>query len=77
MDDDERKPLHDYLSMQYSVHLLADPDGGYVAIFPDLPGCITQGESLQEAVAMAEDARIGWIETEYEFGHDIPLPSRP
>lgn len=77
MDKVNRKPLQHYLALQYPVNLLADPDGGYVAVFPDLPGCLTQGETLEEAVAMAEDARVGWIETEYELGHDIPLPSYP
>ncbi len=73
----EREPLNRYLDLQYPVRFVADPDGGYVAVFPDLPGCMTQGETLEEAAAMAEDARRGWIEVEYERGHDIPLPSYP
>ncbi len=48
-----------------------------MALFPDLPGCMTQGETLEEAAAMAEDARRGWIEVEYERGNDIPLPTYP
>lgn len=71
----ERKPLEYYLSLQYPFNVLADPDGGYVVVFPDLPGCMTQAETLDELPAMAEDARMGWIETEYGLGHDIPLPS--
>jgi predicted RNase H-like HicB family nuclease len=70
-----RKSLEHYLSLQYRVEIDADPEGGYVAVFPDLPGCATQGETLQEAAAMADEARGLWIETEYSRGRDIPEPS--
>lgn len=70
------KPLAYYLSLQYSFNVIADPDdGGYVVVFPDLPGCLTQVETLDELPAMVDDARTLWIESEYEQGHDIPLPS--
>ncbi len=72
-----RRPLSDFLAMQYPFNVLADPNGGYVIVFPDLPGCMTQVETLAELPDVAEDARRGWIETEYEQGHDIPLPSHP
>ena len=74
---DPREPLSYYLGLQYPFNVYADPDGGYVAAFPDLPGCITQVERVEDVSAMVEDARIGWIETEYEQGHAIPLPSYP
>jgi predicted RNase H-like HicB family nuclease len=77
METESRRSLADYLAYEYPVQILADPDGGYVAVFPDLPGCITQGESLAEVAAMADDARRGWIETEYDRGAVIPLPSYP
>ena len=70
-----RKPLEDYLSLQYPFVVHADPDGGYVIVYPDLPGCLSQAETLDEIPAMAEDARTGWIETEYEEGRSIPEPS--
>ena len=69
------KPLEYYLNLQYPFVAHADPDGGYVVVFPDLPGCLTQAEKLEEIPEMAEDARTGWIETEYEEGHNIPEPS--
>jgi antitoxin HicB len=72
-----RKPLDYYLGLAYSFKVVADPDGGYVVLFPDLPGCMTQVESLEELPAMVDDVRIGWIETEYERGMEIPLPSYP
>ena len=61
--------------MQYSFRALACEEGGYVVVFPDLPGCITQVDTIQEIPAMSEDARVGWIETAYELGQVIPLPS--
>jgi antitoxin HicB len=61
--------------VRYPFEILADPDGTYVIRFPDLPGCMTQVESLEEIPAMAEEIRTLWIETEYDLGHDIPLPS--
>ena len=70
-----RKPLEHYLSLQYPFVAHADPDGGYVIVYPDLPGCLSQAETLDEIPAMAEDARTGWIETEYEEGRNIPEPS--
>ena len=74
---DKREALSHYLSLQYPINVVADPDGGYVALFPDLPGCMTQAESLGELATMAEEARDLWIETEYERGNEIPSPSYP
>lgn len=48
---------------------------GYTVEFPDLPGCVTQGDSLEEAFEMAEDVACGWILTSIEDGEDIPSPS--
>jgi len=69
--------LDTYLALQYPFHVIADPDGGYVVLFPDLPGCITQVENLNEVGQAADEIRSLWIETEYERGADIPLPSYP
>jgi predicted RNase H-like HicB family nuclease len=71
----EKLPLEDYLNLQYPVTLYPDPEGGYVAQIKDLPGCLTQGETLEEAIANINEARELWIETAYESGDDIPLPS--
>ena len=72
-----RRPLEEYLGLQYSMNVLADPDGGYVIMFPDLPGCMTQVESLDEVAPMADEIRRLWIRTAYDEGHNIPLPSYP
>ncbi len=73
-----RAPLAYFLSLQYPFNVIADEDdGGYVVVFPDLPGCLTQIETLDELIEMVDEARTLWIESEYEQGHDIPLPSYP
>ena len=70
-----RKPLEHYLGLQYPFVVHCDPDGGYVIVFPDLLGCVSQADTLAEIPVMAEDARTGWIETEFEEGRHIPEPS--
>lgn len=72
-----RKPLDYYLSLDYSFQALADPEGGFVVVFPDLPGCMTQAETLPELAEMAAEAKALWIEAEYDRTGEIPLPSYP
>ncbi len=50
----------------------SDGSGGYVVEFPDLPGCVTGGDSLEEAIEMGIDAASGWILGELEDGRQIP-----
>ncbi len=72
------KPLEYFLKLEYPFNVIADPDGGYVIEFPDLPGCLTQVETLEEIPYMVEDVRLGWLECEYDRDPtDIPLPSYP
>jgi antitoxin HicB len=70
-----RESLEYYLSLAYSVTLDPDPEGGYVSHIKDLPGCFTQGETLEETMANIQEARELWIETAYEMGDLIPLPN--
>lgn len=59
------------------VEPLSEEDGGgFVAIVPDLPGCLSDGETPEEAVANARDAILTWIEAARDLGHDVPKPSR-
>jgi antitoxin HicB len=67
--------LDDYLGLEYAFEVHADPDGGYVIVFPDLPGCMTQVESLDEVGPMASEIRKLWIETAHDEGMDIPSQS--
>ncbi len=66
-----------FLSLKYPISIYPEDEGGYTALIPDLPGCITQGETLEEVVINIEEARELWIETVYKSGKkEIPLPSR-
>lgn len=49
---------------------------GYCVTFPDLPGCVTQGDSLFNAIEMAVDAASGWVLDEIEDGKEIPKASK-
>jgi len=69
-----RKDLDFCLNLHYPVTIHADPDGGFVAEIEELPGCMTQAETLSEVFEAIEDARRGWIQVAYENGQDIPLP---
>ena len=53
----------------------SDQSGGYVVEFPDLPGCVTEGKDLEEAIEMGIDAASGWILWEFEDGEQIPNAS--
>jgi predicted RNase H-like HicB family nuclease len=58
---------------QYSIILHPDTEeGGYTVTVPALHGCVTQGETLEEAIAMAKDAIRLYIETLIEEGEPIP-----
>ena len=48
---------------------------GLTVIVPDLPGCISEGDSLTNAIAMGEDAASGWILGELEDGNEVPPAS--
>lgn len=49
---------------------------GYTVVVPDLPGCVTQGRSLIDAIGMAVDAASGWVLDEMEDGNPIPPASK-
>lgn len=53
----------------------SDQSGGYVVEFPDLPGCVTEGKDLEEAIEMGMDAASGWILGELKNGKQIPKAS--
>lgn len=64
------------MKIVYPVCFYEENDGGYSIDVPDLLGCCTQGETIEEAIEMAQDAALGWITTAIEDGEDIPKPSR-
>lgn len=54
--------------------LAKEEGGGYLASFPDLPGCYADGETPEEAVHEAEDALRAWILTAQEHKDKVPAP---
>ena len=48
---------------------------GYTVVVPDLPGCVTEGQDLLDAIEMGVDAASGWILGELEEGNNIPTPT--
>ncbi len=54
--------------------LSKDEGGGWLITFPDLPGCISDGETLEEAIENGKDAMECWIQANKEAGRKIPRP---
>lgn len=66
------------LTRRYSVVLVPDQeDGGYVVEVPALPGLVTFGMTVDEAIAMVREAIEGWIEVQVETGRPIPIEEEP
>ena len=62
--------------MYYPVAIEPGTDTeAFGVVVPDLPGCFSAGDTLEEAMAMTEEAIIAWIETAIDAGQDIPQPS--
>ena len=63
------------MSLPYRIELMPDQEeGGFVVSFPDLPGCLTIGETIEDAYKNAEDAKQEWLLAAMEDGIEIPEP---
>ena len=70
------KKIDYYLEKTYKLEIVPDKDeGGFVASYPDLPGCITTGETIEEAYRNAEDAKRQWLTAALESGAKINEPN--
>ena len=58
---------------RFNIFLRPEPEGGFTAIVPALPGCVTYGRTLGEAKKMAKDAIFGYIESLKR--HKEPIPT--
>ncbi|MCI6877502.1 MAG: type II toxin-antitoxin system HicB family antitoxin [Solobacterium sp.] len=68
--------IENYSSLHYHMEIINDlSEGGYVASYPDLPGCLTCGDTLKEVVKNADEAKREWLLAAKEEGIDIPEPS--
>ncbi len=50
--------------------------GGFVALVPDLPGCMSDGETPEQALSNVQDAITAWIEAAHDVGHVVPQPKK-
>jgi predicted RNase H-like HicB family nuclease len=58
--------------MKYTVVLLADAEKGYTAVVPALPGCVSEGDSAEEALDMVAEAIALYLESAKEHGEESP-----
>ena len=68
------------MKLEYSVRIerLAESDGGgYLAIVPDLPGCMSDGETPEEALRNVQEAIESWIDAAKAWKQEVPKPSTP
>jgi predicted RNase H-like HicB family nuclease len=56
----------------YKIHLHKEPEGGFTVIVPALPGCITYGQDVDEAIAMAKEVIELYLEELQARGEAIP-----
>ncbi len=67
--------LDDYLALSYHRRLYQDDEGDWIAEVDDLPGCIADGKTPDEAIANSREAMRVWMESRISSGLDIPEPS--
>jgi antitoxin HicB len=73
MKQKENSPMEDQLKYPFEIrHLSEEEGGGYLISFPDLPGCISDGETIEAAIKNGIDAVNSWIATSREFHDQIP-----
>ena len=74
----EKKSIEYYLSLKYpyKIETISEEDGGgYLISYPDLPGCISDGDTIEEALLNGGDAKKSWINTAYEKSINIAEPN--
>lgn len=69
------KTLDEYMALPYRMEIVPDTDeGGYAVSYPELPGCITCAETLEQAAKNAADAKRTWLSAAIEDEIEIPEP---
>jgi len=76
MTDDERERLvQEIVARPYRKVISGDDLEGYLAEAPELPGCVTASDTVEEAIVMLRDAMEGWVECALLAGDPIPEPA--
>ena len=60
-------------TLRYKIHIRPETDGTYTVIVPSLPGCLTFGNTIEEAIEMAKEAIEVYIESLVARGKKIPV----
>ena len=69
------KTIDEYMKIPYKLEIIPDSEeSGFVALYPDLPGCITCGSTISDAVNNAEDAKKEWLLAAIEENIEIAEP---
>lgn len=64
--------LEDYMALPYRLEIVEDKlEGGFVASYPALPGCLTCGDTIESVTANAIDAKRTWLEAALAEGIEI------
>jgi antitoxin HicB len=71
----DQKNLEFYLNQNYTIELKPYGDGSYFARIQELPGCVAEGDNLEETMRNIEEAKEAWLECALEEGEEIPLPA--
>ncbi len=70
------KTIDYYMSLPYRMEIIPDMDeGGFTAAYPDLPGCLSCAETLEELIESIADAKKQWLLAALEDHLEIPEPS--
>jgi len=70
------KTIDEYMKLPYKMEIIPDlEEGGYAVCWPELPGCVTCGDTLEDAVRNADEAKYVWLEAALEDGLTIPEPA--
>lgn len=71
------EPSFPFEAYAHVIEPLSDEDGGgYLITFPDLPGCMADGETLEETMLNGRDAFSAWMSARAHIGKPIPKPTR-
>jgi len=72
----KKKNLKYYLKLDYTIRLKQNGDGSYFAEIEELPGCMSEGDTKQEALEIIDDAKRGWLEVALMRKINIPEPEK-
>jgi len=61
--------------VEYAASVRNQDGGGYLVEFPDLPGCLTEGDTLEDALGNAAEALSGWLFVAIKTNQHVPVPT--